>query len=323
MGASESTPIWWLNVRESSDLICASAHIALNPRVITRRRAHSSAHAARMRMSTGQSSVEYVALIGCVVALVALGAVMIPASGVVAAVQSAFSGTEPPAASPAALAFVDQAVAGSGPTINDAIGRLGQEIGPAEARALVLAHVLRTDAPLTPTGRLRPLADPSWSLARAEFDGRGPSVTSGVWSLETPRAATTIRLISAGDEQRWLASQSPTLARSAIELGASGVVNLISSINPATAAAAIVIGAGAAAVDSATRGTPAGSRDGDVIICRFVFRINQATATWTDQHPLESSRLRLDTNIAAVDISVVRAGHLIERDVMWSHATAC
>ena len=260
---------------------------------------------------------------GCVAALLAIGAATLPVGSIVSSIQAAVTPEETPMASPAALAFVDQALVGSGPTINDAIARLGQEIGPAEARALVLAHALRTDTPLIAIGQLRPLADPSWSLARDEFDGLGPSVTRGAWSSETSRSATTIRLISAGDEQRWLASQSPTLARSAIELGTSGVVSLLSSINPATAATTIVIGAGAAAVDSASRGTPAGSRDGDVIICRFVWRTNEATSMWTDHHPLESSRLRLGVRIAAVDISVVRAGHLIEHDVVWSHATTC
>ena len=312
-----------IKARKSSVAMRVTPHIALNPRVITRRRCSVPPHAAPMRSHTGQSSIEYVALIGCVVALCSLGAMTIPASGVVATIQSAFSPTETPMASPSALAFVDRALAGSGPTINDAIVRLGHEVGPAEARAFVLDHALRTDTPRIAVGRLRPLADPSWSIARSEFDGLGPSVTSGAWSRETPRAATTIRLVSAGDEQRWLASQAPTLARSAIDLGTSGVVSLISSINPATAAAALVIGAGSAAVDSAARGTPAGSRDGDVIICRFVWRINEATSAWIDHHSLESSRLRLGKPIPAVDISVVRAGHPIEHDVVWSHATVC
>ena len=107
------------------------------------------------------------------------------------------------------------------------------------------------------------------------------------------------------------------------ELGTSGVVTLISSINPATAAAAIVIGAGAAAAETVKRGTPAGSREGDIIICRFVWRTNHATATWVDHHPLEATRLRLGTQIAAVEIAVVRAGHLIEHELVWSHAVSC
>ena len=276
-----------------------------------------------MRSQRGQSTVEYVALIGCVAALLAIGATTLPASGIVAAVQSVFDRSEPPMASPAALAFVDAALSGSGPTINDAIERLGQEIGPAEARALVLSHTLRAATPPSATGRLRPLTDPAWALARAEFNGVGPSVTSGVWSHEAPRATRTLRLVSADDEQRWLASQSATGASKAIGLGTSGVVSLISSINPATAAAAIVIGAGTAAAETATRGTPAGSREDDVIICRFVWRTNEATATWIDRHPLEATRLRLGTPIAAVDIAVVRAGNLIEHALVWSHAVSC
>ncbi|MEI6625976.1 MAG: hypothetical protein WCO40_06500 [Thermoleophilia bacterium] len=276
-----------------------------------------------MRSRRGQSTVEYVALVGCVAALLAIGATTLPASGIVAAAQSVFDRSEPPMASPAALAFVDAALTGSGPTINDAIERLGQEIGPTEARALVLSHTLRAATPPAATGRLRPLTDPAWALARSEFNGVGPSVTSEAWSNEAPRATRTLWLVSADDERRWLASQSTSGAAKAIELGTSGVVSLLSSINPATAATTIVIGAGAAAVDSASRGTPAGSRDGDVIICRFVWRTNEATSMWTDHHPLESSRLRLGVRIAAVDISVVRAGHLIEHDVVWSHATTC
>jgi len=276
-----------------------------------------------MRSRSGQSTVEYLALMGCVAALLAIGAATLPVGSIVSSIHAAVTPEETPMASPAALAFVDQALVGSGPTINDAIARLGQEIGPAEARALVLAHALRTDTPLIVVGQLRPLADPSWSLARDEFDGLGPSVTRGAWSSETSRSATTIRLISAGDEQRWLASQSPTLARSAIELGTSGFVSLLSSINPATATAAILIGAGTAAVGSAPRGTPAGSREDDVIICRFVWRTNHATAMWVDHHPLEATRLRLGTPIPTVDIAVVRSGHLIEHELVWSHAVSC
>lgn len=276
-----------------------------------------------MRSQRGQSTVEYVALVGCVAALLAIGATTLPASGIVAAVQSVFDRPEPPTASPAALAFVDAALSGSGPTINDAIERLGQEIGPTEARALVLSHTLRAATPPSATGRLRPLTDPAWALVRAEFNGVGPSVTSGAWSHETPRATRTLRLVSADDEQRWLASQSPTEASKAVEIGTSGVVSLISSVNPATAAASIVIGAGAAAAETASRGTPAGSREGDVIICRFVWRTNHATAMWIDHHPLEAIRLRLGTPIAAVDIAIVRAGHLIEHALVWSHAVSC
>ena len=276
-----------------------------------------------MRSQRGQSTVEYVALVGCVAALLAIGATTLPTSGIVAAVQSVFDRAEPPTASPAALAFVDAALTGSGPTINDAIERLGQEIGPTEARALVLSHTLRAATPPAATGRLRPLTDPAWALARAEFNGVGPSVTNGAWSHETPRSTRTLRLVSADDEQRWLASQSATGESRAIELGTSGVVSLISSINPATAAAAIVIGAGTAAADTATRGTPAGSREDDVIICRFVWRTNEATATWIGHHPLEATRLRLGTPITAVDIAVVRAGHLIEHELVWSHAVSC
>ena len=276
-----------------------------------------------MRSQRGQSTVEYVTLVGCVAALLAIGATTLPASGIVAAVQSVFDRSVPPTASPAALAYVDAAMTGSGPTINDAIERLSQEIGPSEARALVLSHALRAATPPVATGRLRPLTDPAWALARAEFNGVGTSVTSGAWSYEAPRATRTLRLVSADDERRWLASQSASGASRAIELGTSGVVTLISSINPATAAAAIVIGAGAAAAETVKRGTPAGSREGDVIICRFVWRTNHATATWVDHHPLEATRLRLGTQIAAVDIAVIRAGRLIEHELVWSHAVSC
>lgn len=276
-----------------------------------------------MRLQCGQSTVEYVALIGCVSALLAIGAATLSTGRIIAAAQSVVDRSEPSSASPAALAFVDAALAGSGPTINDAINRLGQEIGPVEARALVLAHALRADSPALVTGRLRPLTDPAWSLARAEFNGVGPSVTIGAWSRESDRASTTIRLVSSGDEQRWLDAQSPTLASNAVDLGTSGVVGLVSSINPATAVAAIVIGAGAASADSASHGTPAGSRAGDLIICRYVWRTNAATPHWLDRHPLEASRLRIGTPIAAVDIAVVRAGQLIEHDLIWSHAIAC
>ncbi|MBJ7334521.1 MAG: hypothetical protein JHD05_07880, partial [Thermoleophilia bacterium] len=84
-----------------------------------------------MRSQRGQSTVEYVTLVGCVAALLAIGATTLPASGIVAAVQSVFDRSEPPTASPAALAYVDAAMTGSGPTINDAIERLSQEIGPS------------------------------------------------------------------------------------------------------------------------------------------------------------------------------------------------
>jgi hypothetical protein len=276
-----------------------------------------------MRSQRGQSTIEYVALVGCVAALLAIGAATLPATGIVAAVQSVFDRSELPTASPAALAYVDAAITGSGPTINDAIERLSQEIGPSEARALVLAHALRAVTPPATTGRLRPITDPSWALARTEFNGVGPSVTSGAWSYEAPRATRTLRLVSADDERRWLASQSASGASRAVELGTSGVVTLLSSINPATVAAAIVLGAGAAAAETVTRGTPAGSREGDAIVCRFVWRTNEATAAWISDHPLEATRLRLGTQIAAVDIAVVRAGHLIEHELVWSHAVSC
>ena len=84
-----------------------------------------------------------------------------------------------------------------------------------------------------------------------------------------------------------------------------------------------MIGAGTAAAETGTRGTPAGSREDDVIICRFVWRTNEATATWIDHNPLEATRLSLGTPIAAVDIAVVRAGHLIEHALVWSHAVSC
>ena len=316
-------PIWWAKSRKSSVAVRTSPLIALNPCVTTRLRPSMSTHAAPMRSQRGQSTVEYVALVGCVAALLAIGATTLPASGIVAAAQSVFDRSEPPMASPAALAFVDAALSGSGPTINDAIERLGHEIGPTEARALVLSHASRAATPPAVTGRLRPLTDPAWALARAEFNGVGPSVTSEAWSNESPRATRTLRLVSADDELRWLASQSTSGAARAIEFGTSGVVSLISSINPATAAAAIVIGAGAAAAETASRGTPAGSREGDVIICRFVWRTNDATAAWIYDHPLEATRLRLGTPIAAVDIAVVRAGHLIEHELVSSHAVSC
>lgn len=296
---------------------------AANSRVYARRCAEASTHAACMRSRHGQSTVEYIALIGCVVTVLALGVVTLPAHDIVAVTISVFETNEPTKASAAALAFVDQAIIGEGPTINDAITRLGYEVGQDEARALVLAHVRRAAGAPHARGRLRPLTDPAWALARAEFNGVGPSVTDGAWSSESTRAESTMRLVAARDEQRWLHAQSPTLARTAVDLGTAGVVGLISAINPATAVAGIVIGAGVAAAESATRGTPAGSRDNDVIICRFVWRTNETTAIWAEHHPLEASRLRLGTHIAAVDISVIRAGRLIQHDVIWSNARVC
>lgn len=281
-----------------------------------------------MRSRSGQATIEAVAVVGIVVALVAAAT----ATGALAWLPTTLSRAVNTGASEAAreptsgdIAFLDRAIArapeADGPMLRDAIIRLSRSVGPAEARALALSHLARRYA-TTPTGRLRALGDLSLLLARPEYGGLGAG-TAAVWSEESPRAAPVVRIVAPGDEQRWQRSQRAGYAERAVELGVTGVVALAGLLVPVTSLAAIGISAGAAAMDVEGTAIPSGSREDDVLVCRFVWRRNRAVPGWAAAHPVDALRLALDRRLPAVELIVVRAGTVLSHDVVRSDAATC
>ena len=280
-------------------------------------------------MSThrAQATIEAVLVLGLAVAVVAA----LVAGGAFAwlphAIAQAASASTPGSPSPATadVAFLDRAIAhdagDEGPMLHDAIQRLAQAIGPAAARAMTIDHLLRHYAPVT-TGHMRALGDPSLALARPAFNGAGPGAAD-VWSDETPRAPSVARIVTAADEAHWRGSQHATLATRAVELGVSGAIALAGAINPETGAVSIGLSAGAAAMDVESIAIPSGSREDDVLLCRFVWRRNRAAPAWVARHPGDALRLALDERQAAVELTVVRGGAVLSHDVVRSHATTC
>jgi hypothetical protein len=281
-------------------------------------------HAQRAQATL--ESVVIVALVGAVLTAAAAGGAFAWLPPLV--LRAAAVPLERPAASrlPAdELAFLERALArppsADGPLVRDAIARLAGSVGPQAARAIAIDHALRRYA-LPPRGRRRALADPSWSLARPDLNGVGPG-TPLLWSEETPRAPSVLRLRTPADERRWRAAQSPTTAERVVEFGSAGIAAVLASINPATSAAAAAIEAGTAAAETPTRGIPSGSRDDDVVICRFVWRRNVAVPGWAAEHPVDALRLALGERLPAVELIVIRGGSILSRDVVRSHAETC
>jgi hypothetical protein len=281
----------------------------------------------RMHAHRGQATIEALAVLALVAALVASLAAAGAFAWLPRAAERAAAAVAPAPPGPSAgdMAFLDRAVARpgdeSGPLLRDAILRLGRSIGPAAARALAIDHLQRQYAPAT-AGRLRALGDPSFALARPAFNGVG-SGTADVWSDEVVRAASTVRLINADDERRWRASQRTTIATRVVDLGVSGAIALAGAINPDTAVVSLGLSAGAAAMAVEGIGIPSGSRDDDVLLCRFVWRTNRARPPWVAAHPADALRLALDQRLPAVELTVVRAGAVLSRDVVRSDASTC
>lgn len=280
-----------------------------------------------MSMHRAQATIEAVLVLGLavsVVAALAAGGAFIWLPTAITQATSA-STPESPARATADVAFLDRAIAhdadDEGPMLHDAILRLAQTIGPAAARAMTIDHLLRQYAPLMP-GRRRALGDPSLALARPALNGVGPGATD-VWSDESPRAPSVARIVTAADEARWRGSQHATLATHAVELGVSGAIALAGAINPETGAVSIGLGAGAAAMDVESIAIPSGSREDDVLLCRFVWRRNRAAPAWVARHPGDALRLALDQRQAAVELTVVRGGSVLSHDVVRSNASTC
>jgi hypothetical protein len=274
----------------------------------------------------GQSTIEFVGLALVVGALVAVG--LAAARGdlgpaVALALRGLAGRDAPPAPSAAALAYLDRSLTASddAPAVGDAILRLGGEIGPERAAALALERALRRHLPRA-GARARALADPAFALARPDLDGAGPP-TADVWSDRAPRAAPSARIVDAAAERAWRASLVPAHPQRIADAAASGAAAAFGALNPAAAAAVLAIGAITAAGADLPRGAPPGSRDGDLVLCAPVWRINRATPIWADGHPHETLRLRLGERVAAVELTVVRAGTVIQRAVVRSDATRC
>ena len=281
-----------------------------------------------MPLRRAQATTELIAVIGVIVLLVLVAASAGAFSWLPGAVREAvrsFDGgvAEPPPA--AAITFLEQAIARpagtDGPLVQDAIARLAVAIGPERARAIAIDRILRRYG-TAPRGRQRALGDPSWALAVPAFNGAGAG-TDAVWSEESPRAPTVARLRTAADERRWQAAQAPSTADRVVSLGTAAAVGIAASVNPATAVAVAVIDAEAAAAEHVQVGVPSGSREGDVVLCRFVWRRNGATPTWISTHPVEALRLALDERLPAVVLTVVRGGRVLSHDVVRSHAATC
>ena len=281
-----------------------------------------------MHPRRAQATIELLAAVGIVTALVAalaaVGAFAWLPRVVDAAALAVADDDEVPLPRDD-VAFLDRAIArgvdSDGPMLRDGITRLGQVIGPAAARALAVDHLLRRYA-IAPRGRVRALGDPSLALARPSYNGLGPG-TVDVWSEESSRAPSTARIVTRSDERRWESGQRATTAARAVELGVSGLITLAGMINPQTSAVAAALTVGAAAMDVPTIAIPSGSREDDVLICRFVWRRNRAAPGWAAAHPVDALRLALGRRVPAVELVVIRAGTILSREVVRSHAVAC
>ena len=262
--------------------------------------------------------MEAIAVVGAVVLVVGAAA----AAGAFSALPAFALGPSGP--SPAALAYLDRAVArpsGDGPSIADALLRLTPEVGTATARALAIDRLLRVYAPPGPMRR-EALADPSWALERDALDGVGPA-TAGVWAVEIERAPATARIVEASDEAAWSARLRPSPAERAVGLATAAATAAAGAIGPEVSFATFVLGAAAGALDVPARGVPAGSRTGDALVCRFVWRRNEAAPGWAADHPVDAGRLALGRALPVVELTVVRAGAPIAHVAVRSDATAC
>lgn len=281
-----------------------------------------------MPLRRAQATIELLAVIGVVVLLVVVAASAGAFAWLPGALREAVRSSDPDTTGPpppAAIAFLEQAVARpaetDGPLVQDAIARLALSVGPEAARAIAIDRIVRRYG-TPPLGRRRALGDPSWALAVPAFDGAGAG-TDAVWSEESPRAPTVVRLRTAADERRWQAAQAPSAVDRAVSLGTAAAVGIAGSLNPATAIAVAAIDAGAAAAGHEPVGIPSGSREGDAVVCRFVWRRNRATPAWAAAHPVEALRLALDERLPAVVLTVVRGGQVLSHDVVRSHAATC
>jgi hypothetical protein len=280
-----------------------------------------------MHARRAQATIEALAVLGLAIALVAALAAAGAFAWLPQTLERATAAIAPASAGlqGADLAFLDRAIARQpnedGPMLRDAMLRLGQTMGPAAARAITIDHLQRQYAPVL-TGRLRALGDPSLALARPSFNGAGAG-TSAVWSDEAVRGPSVVRIVTAEDEQHWRGSQRTTLATHAVDLGVTGAVTLAGAVVPVTAPVAVGIGAGAAAMDVQSIAIPGGSREDDVLICRFVWRRNHARPGWVAAHPADALRLAIDQRLPAVELTVVRGGTVLSRDVVRSRATTC
>lgn len=237
---------------------------------------------------------------------------------------SALGDDAEPEPAPAALAFLDRAIAsadGDAPPLNDAVQRLAGSVRPDTARALAIDRLLRRYAAAGP-GRREALADPSWALADDRYDGLGPA-TAAVWSEETPRAPSVARIVSRQDERAWAMRQRPTTAGRVVGLATSAAVGLATAVSPELSVSVALMDAGAAALADTTNAIPAGSRTDDALICRFVWRRNAARPGWAPDHPVGALHLSLGRRVGAVELTVVRAGRIESHLVVRSDATTC
>lgn len=276
----------------------------------------------------GQSTVEVIALAALVAAALAATTLAVQGGGAdraAAAIALRIGGGPPPVPSPAAVAFLDRALAPgpNGPALHDAIGRLATEIGAPRAEALAITALATRHLASHRGGRREALADPSLALARSDLDGIGPSTAAGAWADEAVRAAPSIRIAGADAERAWRASLDPGLAARAIDGVAASAASAFGSLNPAAAAAVMGASAMTAAGHTPTRGAPAGSREDDVLVCRPLWRVNRADPAWVRRDPHAAARLTLGRRYAAVELLVVRAGVIIQRAMVRSNATRC
>lgn len=277
-----------------------------------------------MHQRTGQAAAEVIAIGLIVIALVLVlaaggGFAWLPG---LAARAFGDRGTAP--ASDAALAYLDHAVAtadGAGPPLRDAILRLAQVVGPERARALAIDRLLRRYAARR-GGRREALADPSWALADRRFDGLGPA-TASVWSDEEPRAPSTVRIVDRRAEQDWWARQRPSTPGRVVEVGRTAVIGAATAVAPVLSLPVALLDATAAALGPTAVGIPAGSREDDAVICRFVWRRNVAEPGWAPAHAITATRLQLGRRVSAVELIVIRAGRIEAHAVVRSHATTC
>lgn len=277
-----------------------------------------------MHQRTGQAAVEVIAIGLIVIALV----VALAASGGFAwlpgLVARAFGDGGTPVAPASALAYLDRAVAaddGAAPPLPDAIFRVAQAVGPERARALAIDRLLRRYAAPW-SGRREALADPSWALADRRFDGLGPA-TASVWSDEEPRAPSTVRIVDRRAEQDWWTRQRPSTPGRVVEVGKTAVIGAATAVAPVLSLPVALLDATAAALGPTAANIPAGSREDDAVICRFVWRRNVAEPGWAPAHAIAATRLQLGQRVPAVELIVIRAGRIEAHAVVRSHASTC